>query len=222
MMEDTLKKFKEQHLENYKSAILETIKNNTNVLVDEDLMSLVKKPPLDSMDVIKSKFLDLAKKNKVVLDTEVLDKILEKYRKSLLKCCIEVKKIRLDSLNSLVNDYKFEKETDIIKIRKKDLEIINKKIKKILKDNFKDSVDNEIIKKINSVFVSVEDEAKLKKINEDISKFVSGSYQRQQIENVDIKILVKDTTLINGVKEQSERYLFTLENSRLYNEELEN
>lgn len=222
MMEDTLKKFKEQHLENYKSAILETIKNNTNVLVDEDLMSLVKKPPLDSMDVIKSKFLDLAKKNKVVLDAEVLDKILEKYRKSLLKCCIEVKKIRLDSLNSLVNNYKFEKETDIIKVRKKDLEVINKKIKKILKDNFKDSVDNEIIKKINSVFVSVEDEAKLKKINEDITKFVNGSYQRQQIENVDIKILVKDTTLINGVKEQSERYLFTLENSRLYNEELEN
>ena len=37
-------------------------------------------------------------------------------------------------------------------------------------------------------------------------------------ENIDIKILVKDTTLINGVKEQSERYLFTLENSRLFNE----
>ena len=70
-MEDTLKKFKEQHLENYKSAILEIITNNTNVLVDEDIMSLVKKPPLDSMDVIKSKFLDVAKKNKVVLDEKI-------------------------------------------------------------------------------------------------------------------------------------------------------
>jgi hypothetical protein len=38
---------------------------------------------------------------------------------------------------------------------------------------------------------------------------------------VDIKILVKDTTLINGVKEQSERYIFTLENSRLYDTDLE-
>ena len=78
MMEDTLKKFKEQHFNNYKLAILETIKNNTNVLIDEDMMSLIKKPPLDSMDVIKTKFLDLAKKNKIVLNTEKLDKMMDK------------------------------------------------------------------------------------------------------------------------------------------------
>ena len=58
----------------------------------------------------------------------------------------------------------------------------------------------------------------MKKIVDDITKFVNGTYQRQLLENSDIKILVKDTTLINGVKEQSERYLFTLENSRLFNE----
>jgi hypothetical protein len=221
MMEDTLKKFKEQHLENYKSAILETIKNNTNVLVDEDIMSLVKKPPLDSMDVIKSKFLDVAKKNKVVLDTESLDKMMDRYRKSLLKVCDEVRNVRLDVLNDVVNSHVFEKETDIIKIRKKDLEVANKKIKKILKEHLKDMVDKEVIKKINNVFNNVNEEAKLKKINDDIVKVLNGSYQRQLLENADIKILVKDTTLINGVKEQSERYLFTLENSRLYNSELE-
>ena len=38
------------------------------------------------------------------------------------------------------------------------------------------------------------------------------------LENIDIKILVKDTTLINGAKEQAERYLFTLNNSRLLND----
>ena len=221
MMEDTLKKFKKQHLENYKSAILETIKNNTNVLVDEDIMSLVKKPPLDSMDVIKSKFLDVAKKNKAVLDTESLDKMMDRYRKSLLRVCDEVRNVRLDVLNDVVNSHVFEKETDIIKIRKKDLEVANKKIKKILKEHLKDMVDKEVIKKINNVFNNVNEEAKLKKINDDIVKVLNGSYQRQLLENADIKILVKDTTLINGVKEQSERYLFTLENSRLYNSELE-
>ena len=30
-----------------------------------------------------------------------------------------------------------------------------------------------------------------------------------------MKILVKDTTLINGVKEQGERYIFTKTNSRI-------
>ena len=125
-MEDTLKKFKEQHLENYKSAILEIITNNTNVLVDEDIMSLIKKPPLDSMDVIKSKFLDAAKKNKVVLDTESLDKMMNKYRVGLTKSCEDVRKLRLDFLVDLVNNYKFDKDNDVVKIRKKDLEIINK------------------------------------------------------------------------------------------------
>ena len=220
-MEDTLKKFKEQHLENYKSAILEIITNNTNVLVDEDIMSLVKKPPLDSMDVIKSKFLDVAKKNKVVLDAESLDKMMDKYRKSLSKCCDDIRKVRLDSLTSLVKNYKFEKEFDIIKVRKKDLEVINKKIKKILKDNLSDSLNKDIINNVENTFKSIQDEAILKKIYVDFTKFVTGSYQRQFLENVDIKILVKDTTLINGVKEQSERYIFTLENSRLYDTDLE-
>lgn len=221
MMEDTLKKFKEQHLENYKSAILETIKNNTNVLVDEDIMSLVKKPPLDSMDVIKSKFLDVAKKNKVVLDTESLDKMMNKYRKDLLKVCDVVRNVRLDVLNDVVKNYVIKKDTDVIKIRKKDLEVANKKIKKILKDHLIDTIEKDIIKNINNIFGSVEDDAKLKKINEDIKKVVNGSYQRQLLENADIKILVKDTTLINGVKEQSDRYIFTLENSRLYDDKLE-
>lgn len=220
-MEDTLKKFKEQHLENYKSAILEIITNNTNVLVDEDIMSLVKKPPLDSMDVIKSKFLDVAKKNKVVLDAESLDKMMDKYRKSLSKCCDDIRKVRLDSLTTLVRNYKFEKEFDVIKVRKKDLEVINKKIKKILKDNLSDSLNKDIINNVENTFKSIRDEAILKKIHVDFTKFVTGSYQRQFLENVDIKILVKDTTLINGVKEQSERYIFTLENSRLYDTDLE-
>lgn len=220
-MEDTLKKFKEQHLENYKSAILEIITNNTNVLVDEDIMSLVKKPPLDSMDVIKSKFLDVAKKNKVVLDAESLDKMMDKYRKSLSKCCDDIRKVRLDSLTTLVKNYKFEKEFDVIKVRKKDLEVINKKIKKILKDNLSDSLNKDIINNVENTFKSIQDEAILKKIHVDFTKFVTGSYQRQFLENVDIKILVKDTTLINGVKEQSERYIFTLENSRLYDTDLE-
>ena len=35
---------------------------------DEDIKSLLKTPPLDSMDLIKAKFLDLAKKNKIILN----------------------------------------------------------------------------------------------------------------------------------------------------------
>ena len=42
-MKITLEKLKKQHLENYKQAIMEIIHNNTDVLVNEDIMSLLRK-----------------------------------------------------------------------------------------------------------------------------------------------------------------------------------
>ena len=57
-----------------------------------------------------------------------------------------------------------------------------------------------------------------KKIVTEVTKFVNGSYQKQLLENVDFKVLVKDTILMNGTKEQNERYLFTLNNSRIFSD----
>ena len=74
------------------------------------------------------------------------------------------------------------------------------------------------MKKIDTIFLDDVSDAAKKKVIDDVSKYVRGSYQKQLLENFDIKILVKDTTLINGTKEQGERYLFTLNNSRLLND----
>lgn len=220
MEDETIKKLKEQHIDNYRNAILENIKNNTNVLVDEDIMSLTRKPPLDSMDLIKSKFLALAKRNKIILNIDELDKILDDYRKYNKKCFARIKEIRVDELSNKVVKTKLEKSNDIIKINKKDFVNINKQIKKIIKDQLKESFEMKISKNVDKVFVkNTVDEVKTKIISE-ITKYVNGSYQKQLLESVDIKILVKDTTLINGTKEQSERYLFTLNNSRLLNDNL--
>lgn len=207
-----------QHINNYKMAILENVKNNTNVLVDEDIKSLLKTPPLDSMDLIRTKFLDLAKKNKIVLNTEELKKILDSYRKYVMKCCVEIKNIRVNELSDKIEKIEFSKNNEVIKINKKDFNNINKEIKKIIKNQLSDGFEKVILKKIDSVFLDgVEDEKKLK-ITSDITKWIKGSYKNQLLENIDIKILVKDTTLINGAKEQAERYLFTLNNSRLLND----
>ena len=62
-----LEKLMQQHVENYKKAVLEIVNNNTNSLIDNDIIFLIKKPPLDSMDQIKTKFLVLAKKEKIIL-----------------------------------------------------------------------------------------------------------------------------------------------------------
>ena len=217
-MNGTIEELKKNHIKSYKNALIENIKNNTNVLVDEDIMSLLKKPPLDSMDVIKSKFLDLAKKNKIVLNTENLNSIMDKYRDDLIKVCSDLKKIRIDSLNLKVEEFKFEKDSDVFKLTKKDFMLINKELKKTIKEHLNKYLEKDILKKIDCLFLDVVDLDIRKKITSEVTKFVNGSYQRQLLESIDFKVLVKDTILMNGTKEQNERYLFTLNNSRIFSD----
>ncbi len=217
-MNGTLEELKKNHFDNYKNALMENVKNNTNVLVDEDIMSLLKKPPLDSMDVIKSKFLDLAKKNKVVLDTKNLNEMMDKYRTDLILVCDPLKKIRIDGLNSKILEFHVEKDSDIFKLVKKDFITINKEIKKTIKEHITKYVSLDIFDKMDCLFSEGVDTSKKEKIASEIVKFINTFYQKQLLENVDFKILVKDTILINGTKEQNERYLFTLNNSRIFSD----
>lgn len=217
-MNETIEELKKNHIKNYKNALIENVKNNTNVLVDEDIMSLLKKPPLDSMDVIKSKFLDLAKKNKIILNTENLNNIMDKYRDDLVKICRDLKKIRVDSLNLKIEEFKFEKDSDVFKLAKKDFISINKAMKKLVKEHVNKYLEKDILKKAECLFLDDVDLDIRKKIISEVTKFVNGSYQRQLLESIDFKVLVKDTILINGTKEQNERYLFTLNNSRIFSD----
>ena len=105
MNEITIEELKEQHINNYKKAIMENIKNNTKALVNDDIKSLIAKPPLDSMDSIKNKFLDLAKKNKIVLNTEELSKMLESYRNKLSKVLSDIEKDRIKVLSNKLDKY---------------------------------------------------------------------------------------------------------------------
>lgn len=146
-----------------------------------------------------------------------LKKILDDYRNSVIKCCSKIKKVRIDSLKEVVNGSTLKKEQDVIKINKKDFVVINKEIRKILKDQLNKSFDDYILRKIDSIFKTDVDIKQKDKFVLEISKYMQVSYQKQFFENIDIKIMVKDTTLMNSVKEQAERYLFTLNNSRLLN-----
>lgn len=217
-MNDELEEIKKQHAANYKKAVLESIKNNTNVLVNEDIMSLFKKPPLDSMDVIKCKFLDIAKKYKIVLDIEYLSRIIDDYRNDVIKFFDKIINYRIEYLTSVVNDEYSEDSNVIIKINKKDFVDINKYNKKIIKNSVLESVENMIVNNVNLIFTKSVDEVSKNKFTLELEKFLKKGYLKQIIENVDFKVLVKDTILINSIKEQGERYLFTMQNSRIFNE----
>ena len=216
MNEDTIKQLKLQHIDTYKKAVLEIIKNNTDTLVN-DIKSLIEKPPLDSMDQIKNKFLDLAKKNKIVLNIEELNSIVDNYRNDLTKCLVDIRKLRVDKLSDKLDKFKFKEDEDVIVFYKKDFTDIDKNIKKIIKEDILSSYEKNINKKFNKIFNSEVEDSIKDKINEEIFKYIKGAYQKQLMDSIDIKVLVKDTTFINVMKEQADRYLFTLKNSRLLN-----
>ena len=214
-----LEKLMQQHVENYKKAVLEIVNNNTNSLIDNDIIFLIKKPPLDSMDQIKTKFLALAKKEKIILDTNNLDKMICNFRKDVIHKIETIKKIRIDEITTIINSININEENQVIKITKKELSSINKIIKKNVKQIIDESVQKNILDNICNIFTNDVYNDKKQKISKEIFKFLDkrGIYQKQLLENIDFKILVKDTTLINGLKEQAERYVFTKNNSRLFN-----
>lgn len=216
---DTLTQIKQQHVKNYKNAILELIKNNTNVLFDEDIKMLIAKPPLDSMDIIKTKFLELAKKNNIVLNTDSLTESIDKYRIDLLEFSNGIKEERIKYLSDIVNKQDLSDENSLIKLNKKDFLIINKKIKKEIKDKLNIYIEKNIVNNVNMIFTSDIDDLTSNKFITELKKYFTGKYVKQMLENIDFKILVKDTTLINLIKEQGERYIFTKKNSYIFKEQ---
>ena len=216
-MDSELDKMKKEHENSYKEAILNIIDNNTKSLVNDDIKMLLNKPPLDSMDTIKLKILELAKKNKIIINTENLNNIIIKYRKNLIKVCNRIMDTRISSLNKKVNNFKFIKENDVIKINRKDFVDINKKIKRELKVSIRDCFDKYILSDIKIIFDKNIDKNLCENVINEFSKYFLKTYSKQLFENIDIKILVKDTTLINSTKEQGERYLFIIQNSRIFN-----
>ena len=113
MNQETIEDFKQKHFENYKNAVLETLKNNTISLFDDDVLFLLKKPPLDSMDIIKCKFLELAKRHRTIIQADALDKILENYRKKIITYIPSWKKIRIEELQKKL-DQEIENKDKIV------------------------------------------------------------------------------------------------------------
>ena len=137
MDEKTINDLKKQHYDNYQKSLFDLIENNTNRFIDEDLMSLIKQPPLDSMDILKMKIIETGKKNKVIVPLDILEKSLEEYRLSFQDSFEEIRKIRKDSLYKIVK----KNEDDVVKYIKKDFLSINREIKRILTNKIKDSFD---------------------------------------------------------------------------------
>ena len=203
-MEQDLKK---QHEEIYLRAMEELIKNNTKALIENDLLPLFEDPPLEAMDTIKQKLLSYAKTYQLILNTEEINKRLKEYRKKIKTKMEVILKVREKELLK-----KLTKEQQEFKLLKKDLTTINKTMKKEIKESIISS-SKILLDHIDNLYTTSEEKDKLV-VN--LTKFLNVSYPKQILDTIDMKILLKDTILINGIKEQTERYKFTKENSHLF------
>lgn len=197
-----------QHQENYKNIILDIINNNTNTLVKEDLMSLVVRPPLDSMDVIKTKFISLAKKNKIILDIGKLEVILDDYRYNISKDYLKIIEFRVKNLEKLMKKTNVS-EGEEYKFLKKELNVIDKHIKDKIKIKLNECTDKYLISSIKELLNNVTDNV-YNKFSSEMIKYINKEYTKNILESIDVKLLVKDTTLINNVKESGDRFKLTL------------
>ena len=213
--------YKKQHLETYKNATKEIIKNNTKSLVENDILPLIKKPPLDSMDMIKLKLISLAKKEKIILDAENLEKLIDGYRGYLTDLLSHLIDIRVKLFVKKVDEFSPKRENEVIKIQKKDLDIVNKKIKSQVKEDTLDAINKRLLSNLSIIYTNI-DNSKQGEINKLFEKFMRTSYLKQLNESIAIKLLVKDRTLLSGIAEQGERYLFTKNNSHIFNDNMEN
>ena len=211
MNDKEIEKIKEQHFDSYKNSIICNLENNSFSLFNEDINSLIKKPPLDSMDNIKNKILEISKKNNIVLDNDKLNNIIDKYRNNIIKKLDGLSEDRIKYFSKKINSFKRKDDSTTIKLLKKDFVLFNKMNIKDLKEIIDKNIDD-LISKLKILFGDNYNN----KIEKTINKFLNKDYYKSLFENIDIKIMVKDATLMNIINEETDRYKFTLENSRLF------
>lgn len=214
--EEEVEQLLKQHLDNYKNAVIEIIKNNTNSLIDEDISSLIKKPPLDSMDAVKNKLLELAKKHSIVLNTNQLELLVGNYRDQLLLEISKLKQLRNKRLMENVDQFSPTRETELISFSTQDTLQIDKLIKSKIKKCIQSCIEKFLLEKLDLVYQENVELKDKEFISQTFLKFMKGNYQKQLMNNIDVKIMVKNRTLISGILEQGERYLFTQSNSHLF------
>ena len=205
--EDILK----QHKEILMTAGVELATNNTNSLIEDDIIHGVIEVPLEAMDTVKQRVLNIAKHNNLILNSDKFNEVLTSYKEELKKEFRNIFKKRIKLIEDNYSKFDDDKPMDLVKNLKKELVKFNKEAKKEEKQILTSLVKEKLVSNLD--LIVKDDNTTFKK---DATKFLQTTYVKQILETVDMKILVKDTILLNSLKEQIERFVFTMENSHLF------
>lgn len=205
--EDILK----QHKQILMTAGLELATNNTNSLIEDDIINGVIEVPLEAMDTVKQRVLNIAKHNNLILNSDKFNEVLISYKEEIKKKLRNIFKKRIKLIEDNYSKFDDDKPMDLVKNLKKELVKFNKEAKKEEKQVLTSLVKEKLVSNLD--LIVKDDNTTFKK---DATKFLQTTYVKQILETVDMKILVKDTILLNSLKEQIERFVFTMENSHLF------
>ena len=205
--EDILK----QHKQILMTAGLELATNNTNSLIEDDIINGVIEVPLEAMDTVKQRVLNIAKHNNLILNSDMFNEVLISYKEELKKKFRNIFKKRIKLIEDNYSKFDDDKPMDLVKNLKKELVKFNKEAKKEEKQVLTSLVKEKLISNLDLIVKDSNPNFK-----KDATKFLQTTYVKQILETIDMKILVKDTILLNSLKEQVERFVFTKENSHLF------
>ncbi len=205
--EDILK----QHKEILLTAGVELATNNTNSLIEDDIINGVIEVPLEAMDTVKQRILNIAKHNNLILDSDKFNEVLTSYKDELKKEFRNIFKKRIDIIEDNYSRMNDDNPLELVNNLKKELVKFNKETKKEEKQILISLVKEKLVSNLD--LIVKDSNANFKK---ETTKFLQSTYVKQMLETVDMKILIKDTILLNSLQEHLERFVFTKENSHLF------
>ena len=165
------------------------------------------------MDLMKQRFFSIAKTENLILNTENLNEQLLAYRTFLAEKMDIIKQQRNTILTQALEKCSYNQPDQIIKELKKELVKLDKNIKKQIKQWLMEANKTYFLDAMSTL---INDDKLTSSFTKEITKYLQTFYIKQVIEMIDMKLLVKDTTLLNAFKEQIERFIFTTENSHLF------
>ena len=123
--EDILK----QHKQILMTAGLELATNNTNSLIEDDIINGVIEVPLEAMDTVKQRVLNIAKHNNLILNSDKFNEVLISYKEELKKEFRNIFKKRIKSIEDNYSKFDDDKPMDLVKNLKKEFESWKKQAK---------------------------------------------------------------------------------------------
>ena len=154
---------------------------------------------------------NIAKHNNLILNSDKFNEVLTSYKDDLKKEFRNIFKRRIDIIKDNYSKMDDDKPLELVKNLKKELVKFNKDAKKEEKQVLTSLVKEKLVSNLDLIVKDSNPNFK-----KDATKFLQTTYVKQILETVDMKILVKDTILLNSLKEQIERFVFTKENSHLF------